>query len=317
MSEGMRHRRPGPDPVRTEQDAKRAAARWMRYWGFDDATVTPGPNSGIDVTSARAFAKVDIQSAAVDRPALLEIDGGRPEAIWKRPFFFAGTSYSSRAVTYAEERGISLFTVDASDGRVCAHSNPARAMVDAARARDCTDDREPRQVPSISLMLPATIQTPADWPSVSGPATTSPLIAGQTQQGLSSTSAGCLAVMLFVAATCLQLGVLAAGYRPDGVTVLVAVLALAGAVAYVVGLLTLFIAVVTARRAGRRAAPAASVFLASAPGVALWLATGIYIDHDRGSAAGFLQAILMTVPLVCLLVVAMRPLDAAREPDRA
>jgi hypothetical protein len=51
--------------------------------------------------------------------------------------------------------------------------------------------------------------------------------------------------------------------------------------------------------------------------VALWLATGIYIDHDRGSAAGFLQAILMTVPLVCLLVVAMRPLDAAREPDRA
>jgi hypothetical protein len=289
----------------------------MRYWGFDDAAVTAGPHSGFDVTSARALAHVRLQPAAVDRPTLQEFVGARHDPA-RRLLFFAGTSYSSQALGYAEEMGIGLFTFDASGGRMCPHTNPARAVVDAARARDLAEDREQPQATSNGYLPPATAPPapaapPTYAPAATGPVTTSPLVAGQSRQRLpNSRAAGCLAVLLFVAATCLQIGVLAAAYRPDGITLLTALVALAGAVAYVIGVLTLVIGVVAARREGRRAAPAISVLVASAPGVALWIATGMYIDQDRGTSAGFLQAIIMTIPLVGLLAVALRPLEVRK-----
>lgn len=292
MSEGMRNHQPVPEQVRTQEDAARAAARWMRYWGYDDAVVAAGTDTRIDVAATRAMAQVRFLSTAVGQPALQQLVGAQRGVGEQRLLFFTGACYTRQALTYAEDMGIGLFTFDMTGGRMSPHSNPARAVMDAARARDLAA---------------------SGAPSASGPATTSPLVTGQPRQSLPTPkSAGCLAVLMFIAATCLQIGVLAAAYRPEGITVLTALVALAGAVAYVIGLLTLVIAVVAARRQGRRGAPAAAVLLGSAPGVVVWLSTGVYIDDARGTAAGFLQAIIMTIPLVALLAVAVRPLDVRR-----
>jgi hypothetical protein len=134
-------------------------------------------------------------------------------------------------------------------------------------------------------------------------------VAGQPSDRLpNATAAGCLAVLTLIAATLLQVGMLDAVHQHDGTPWLIAAVSLLGAGAYVVGVLVLFMAVVTSRREGRTAAPAAMVLISSAPGVALWIGMGLYIHSGHGPAAGLVEAVVMTIPLLALVTAALWPL---------
>jgi hypothetical protein len=98
--------------VETWQDAEHNAAAWMRHWGFPDANARPGgPDHGVDVHATGAIAQVKFQGAAVGRPALQRLVGAQ-EGPGDQLFFFTASSYSTAAVTYADERDIALFRYD-------------------------------------------------------------------------------------------------------------------------------------------------------------------------------------------------------------
>jgi hypothetical protein len=93
------------------QQAERNAARWMRHWGYADATAHPGgPDSGIDVRATSALGQVKYQAAQVGRPELQRFVGSRPYGSTAQLIFFTGSGYATTAVAYAQEWNIALFT---------------------------------------------------------------------------------------------------------------------------------------------------------------------------------------------------------------
>ncbi|MEU6097633.1 restriction endonuclease [Streptomyces sp. NPDC047079] len=92
------------------QQAERNAARWMRHWGYADATARPGgPDSGVDVRATGALGQVKYQAAQVGRPELQRFVGARPYGSTAQLIFFTGSDYASTAVAYAQEWNIALF----------------------------------------------------------------------------------------------------------------------------------------------------------------------------------------------------------------
>ncbi|MER5946918.1 restriction endonuclease [Streptomyces sp. NPDC001904] len=119
---------PRPTQLSSWQQAELNAARWMRYWGYGDATAGPGgPDGGIDVRSAGALGQVKYQAAQVGRPELQRFVGARPYGSTAQLIFFTGSDYASTAVAYAKEWNIALFTYRL-DGTMTPVNEPARRV---------------------------------------------------------------------------------------------------------------------------------------------------------------------------------------------
>ncbi|MFD8348143.1 restriction endonuclease [Streptomyces coelicoflavus] len=101
---------PQPMQISSWQQAELNAARWMRHWGYADATSRPGgPDSGIDVRATGALGQVKYQAALVGRPELQRFVGARPYGSNAQLIFFTGSDYASTAAAYAQEWNIALF----------------------------------------------------------------------------------------------------------------------------------------------------------------------------------------------------------------
>lgn len=282
----------------------------MQHWGCDNAAVlSDGPGAQDDMTSSAAIALVKFQAAMVGMPELQRLVRARGTTQGRRLLCFTDTGYTKQAAGYAELLGMCLFTYDGTGAQMVPRTRAARALMKDARRRDAAAAARQRQQPPGNGHAPELAPLTAGSPPANAPLTTSPLVAGLPSNKLpNATAAGCLAVLTLIAATLLQVGVLDAVAQPDGLTLLIAVVALLGVGAYIVGVLALFMAVITCRREGRQAAPAAAVVVSSAPGVALWIAMGLYINSDQGSAAGLVQAGIMIAPILALVAAALWPL---------
>ncbi|MFJ4715357.1 restriction endonuclease [Streptomyces sp. NPDC088785] len=125
---------PGPMQISSWQQAELNAARWMRHWGYADATASPGgPDAGIDVRSARALGQVKYQAAQVGRPELQRFVGARPYGSTAQLIFFTGSDYAPTAMAYAKEWNIALFRYRL-DGAMTPANEPARRVLRSARS---------------------------------------------------------------------------------------------------------------------------------------------------------------------------------------
>ncbi|MFD8117467.1 restriction endonuclease [Streptomyces microflavus] len=101
---------PQPMQISSWQQAELNAARWMRHWGYADASARPGgPDSGIDVRATGALGQVKYQAAQVGRPELQRFVGARPYGSTAQLIFFTGSDYATTAAVYAQEWSIALF----------------------------------------------------------------------------------------------------------------------------------------------------------------------------------------------------------------
>ncbi|WP_225321006.1 restriction endonuclease [Streptomyces luteolifulvus] len=117
-----------PMQISSWQQAELNAARWMRHWGYADATARPGgPDSGVDVRAAGALGQVKYQAAQVGRPELQRFVGARPRGSNAQLIFFTGSDYAPTAVAYAEEWSIALFKYGL-DGMMTPVNAPARRI---------------------------------------------------------------------------------------------------------------------------------------------------------------------------------------------
>ncbi|MGW5074083.1 restriction endonuclease [Rhodococcus sp. NPDC004095] len=97
------------DPHQAELNAERV----MKSWGFIDAKATTGgADGGIDVRSSRALAQVKWKNGAAGRPEIQQLYGARGNDHEKQLFFFAASSYTKEAVTYADQVDVKLFIYD-------------------------------------------------------------------------------------------------------------------------------------------------------------------------------------------------------------
>lgn len=123
---------PNPALIRRPQDAERAVREWMKYFGFEDAELTPGgPDSGVDVMSSAAVAQVKAYMVPVGRPDIQRLAGVAGHAR-KRGLFFALNGYTSEAAAWADEAEIALFSFDF-QGRPVAENRHARRVADLER----------------------------------------------------------------------------------------------------------------------------------------------------------------------------------------
>ncbi len=121
----------GARTIRSPDDAEQVAAEWMRHLGFGDARCTgAGTDGGVDVRSQTAVAQVKAQLSPVGRPELQALYGvARSEG--RQPLFFSLMSYTTAALTWADEVGMALFRFDHA-GLVEAVNAPAETLLAAA-----------------------------------------------------------------------------------------------------------------------------------------------------------------------------------------
>ena len=130
----LAEQRPQPRLFKTAAEAELLAAEWMRYFGFHDAITTqPGPDGGLDVTSADAVAQVKAQAVAVGRP-IVQQTFGAAVADKKQAFVFALGGYTADAQSWATANDVALFEF-AFDGSVTPVNVPARLILAEADAR--------------------------------------------------------------------------------------------------------------------------------------------------------------------------------------
>lgn len=106
------HGRPSPRLIRSPQDAENAAAEWLRWFGFTDATVTKaGADGGVDVRGRSLVAQVKAHMVPISRPDLQRLYGiaqvERATAI-----FFSLMHYTHEALEWADQVGMALFRFD-------------------------------------------------------------------------------------------------------------------------------------------------------------------------------------------------------------
>ena len=115
--------------------AEENAARWLRHWGYTDATVTPpGADHGIDVSGRDVVGQVKYEAAQIGRSTLQRLVGAAAGRPGRQLVFFSGAGYSSPAVIYAGEHDIALFTYDLT-GRMQPINGPARQIASTTPAR--------------------------------------------------------------------------------------------------------------------------------------------------------------------------------------
>lgn len=104
--------RPSPSLIRTYRDAEAAAASWMRWLGWGDASVTaPGRDGGIDVTATHAVAQVKAHVNPIGRPEVQQLFG-IASSLGRTPVFFASAGYTPEARKWADEVSMPLFRFD-------------------------------------------------------------------------------------------------------------------------------------------------------------------------------------------------------------
>jgi hypothetical protein len=105
-------RRHARKPILNWREAEFVAEAWMRSPGFRDARITGGvADAGIDGNSRAAFAQVKFQAGAVGRSDLQRLFGARAKLNKKKMLFFSLSGYSTKAVQYADEVGMALFSM--------------------------------------------------------------------------------------------------------------------------------------------------------------------------------------------------------------
>ncbi len=125
--------------VTSWHEAEENAARWMRHWGYIDATITQsGADAGIDVRSDRALAQVKFEAHHVGRPALQRLFGARGNRHDLALLFFTGSGYTDQAKQYAQDHAIALLTYQ-QDGSVTAVNDHARSLSAASPASEPAD----------------------------------------------------------------------------------------------------------------------------------------------------------------------------------
>ena len=103
---------PAPTLIRTPSDAELAAARWLRWMGFEDADITPdGPDGGIDVLGAGIIAQVKAEMVKTGRP-IVQQTFGIARAAQCDGAVFSLSGFTTEAVQWAEEHGVALFEFD-------------------------------------------------------------------------------------------------------------------------------------------------------------------------------------------------------------
>lgn len=149
---------PQPTQISSWQRAEHNAARWMRYWGYADATARPGgPDAGVDVRARGALGQVKYQAAQVGRPELQRFVGARPRGSTAQLIFFTGSDYTQSALTYAAEWDIALFRYGL-DGAMTPANDIARRVQRRAVAQPATP--APVARPSVSVRASAPPERP-------------------------------------------------------------------------------------------------------------------------------------------------------------
>lgn len=98
--------------IRHPADAERAAAAWMRYWGWIDAQETgPGTDEGKDVVASDAVAQVKAHMNPIGRPDLQNLYGVA-SAEGNEGLFFALMGYTKQALDWADQVNLPLFRFD-------------------------------------------------------------------------------------------------------------------------------------------------------------------------------------------------------------
>lgn len=120
---------PPPRRIDSWRTAEVNASAWMRYWGFDDASVTPeGNDGGIDVRSSTAIAQVKREATDIGVEALQRLAGARMNQHDLGLLFFSGSGYTRKAMQYAEAVGMSLFVYEV-DGVMVPVSSEAKRLI--------------------------------------------------------------------------------------------------------------------------------------------------------------------------------------------
>lgn len=111
--------------VADDRQAEQMAAYAMRGLGYHDARVTRvGADGGVDVRASGAIAQVKFRGGMTSRPDVQRLVGaaGRQRL---QLLFFSASGYSSKAVEYAIEMDVALFTYTPT-GRLTVHSPAAQ-----------------------------------------------------------------------------------------------------------------------------------------------------------------------------------------------
>jgi hypothetical protein len=149
---------PQPTQISSWQRAEHNAARWMRYWGYADATARPGgPDAGVDVRARGALGQVKYQAAQVGRPELQRFVGARPRGSTAQLIFFTGSDYTQSALTYAAEWDIALFRYGL-DGAMTPANDIARRVQRRAVAQPAAP------VPAARPAVPVRASAPPERP---------------------------------------------------------------------------------------------------------------------------------------------------------
>ena len=108
----VRVERPTPRLIRSPADAESAAADWLRWMGFRDATTTPvGKDEGRDVVGSGLVAQVKAEKVLTGRPVIQQTYGvAVAEDSGAAVFSLAG--FTNEAIDWANRHGIALFAFD-------------------------------------------------------------------------------------------------------------------------------------------------------------------------------------------------------------
>ena len=95
--------------IRDSRDAEIVARDWLRYFGYDDAVVTPpGPDGGVDVLSRRIVAQVKMEGRPTGAPVIQALAGiAKTKA--RRGAVFSLSGFTNAATTFAREAEVALF----------------------------------------------------------------------------------------------------------------------------------------------------------------------------------------------------------------
>lgn len=106
--------RPQPSLIRSCGDAEEAAAAWMRWLGWGDATTTPaGTDASIEVVARHAVARVAANVALTGRPEVQQLFGVGA-SLHRTPVFFSSSGYTVQATQWSDSVEMPLFTFDLS-----------------------------------------------------------------------------------------------------------------------------------------------------------------------------------------------------------
>lgn len=125
---------PQPLSITTWRQAERNAIRWLRDLGYADAAAAPeGSPPGVDITSRWAIAQVRFGDSAVRRSELQQLTEARGDDEEVAIYAFTSSKFEIPALTYADVKGIALFSYDGS-GAMLPRNAAASSVVGAPAA---------------------------------------------------------------------------------------------------------------------------------------------------------------------------------------